>query len=520
MSTNLMFSDDLRSELYKGVKTLSDAVKVTMGPKGRNVIISQMGEVPHITKDGVTVAKNITLSDPIQRMGAELVKQVSLKTATEAGDGTTTATVLAHAIFKEGLRAVTAGADPISLKRGMDKATKLVVQNLKKNAIEVTSKEQIQQVATISANSDKEVGEIIANAMDAVGLMGVVTVENSNTMNDELEVVQGTRLMSGMLSPYFSTSKDKAETVFKNPYILFYQNHLHSLKDLVKLLGEIKDLDESILIVTCGVNVDVIETLALNKVRGALDVVAIKSPGAGGTQIDFMKDYASLTGATVVTGEVGNTLASCGINHLGKAEKVIVTDATTTIINGAGTKADIDVRISNVNEMKKTSNEFMLPILEQRLGSLSGGVAILKIGAVTETELNEKKDRVDDSLCATRAAIEEGICAGGGTALINASNVQIDSSNADELFGAKIILSAISAPLKQIVENAGYTGDVILEKVIESKLGFNAFTGEYVDLVENGIIDPVKVERVALEQACSVAGLLLTSECSINMKPD
>lgn len=515
---DISYSDDLRKQLYEGVRKLSDAVKVTMGPRGRNVLIdNDRGADPHITKDGVTVASAIHLKDPIENMGARLVKSVSVKTAEEAGDGTTTATVLAHAIFKEGLRNVTSGANPIELKRGMDKACDVIVKNIASMAKPVETKEQIKQVATISANSDESIGSIIADAMDAVGKDGVITIEEAKGMVDELEVVQGMRNTSGMLSSYFTTSSEKIETTFEDPYILFYQGRITNLKDMVKVLEVIQKENKSLLIVSDEIDNDVLNTLVVNKLRGALNVCAVKSSGVGLDRSEQLEDFAILTGGKVISSDKGESLSSITMEHLGRASKAIVNLNSTTIVNGLGDPEEIQKRIDVIKSLQQSEDKIFHDRYQRRIAKLSGGVAILRIGAPTEAEMKEKKDRVDDALAATKAAVAEGIVIGGGSALIKASKDIVLDLVGDQAIGADIVVRAVKDPIKQIATNAGYSADVVADQVLSSEpdFGFNAASGEYVNMFEAGIIDPAKVERVALQQAVSVSSLLLTSEAGI-----
>lgn len=519
---NITYSDDLRSQLYEGVRKLNDAVKVTMGPRGRNVLIeSDDGTPPHITKDGVTVAKSIELENQYENMGAHLVKMVSMVTAEDAGDGTTTATVLAHSIFKEGLRNVTAGANPIELKRGMDKAVECILENLKAMSIPVETKQQIKQVATISSNSDHSIGDIIAEAMDAVGKEGIITVENAKGLEDELEVVKGMRNGHGMLSPYFATDSEKGECVFENPYILLYEGRLNNLNDLVGVLEAVQKQNRPLIIVSDEIDNDVLNTLVVNKLRGALQVCAIRSYGVGADRQDQHIDYGILTGGKPISINRGEKLSSVTINDLGTCAKAIITLKTSTIVNGGGEPDKIDARINEIKKAIKEAdpmNKRGIEQLEQRLARLSGGVAIIRMGAPSETELKERKDRMDDAMAATKAAVAEGIVIGGGCAILKAAaNINVDLDG-DQRIGADIVLRAIQAPIKQIAENAGYDSGVVTHMVLSHEnpnYGFDAGNGEMVDMFDAGIIDPLKVERVALQQAVSVSSLLLTSEAGI-----
>ncbi len=520
MAKEIYYSDKARNALYEGVRKLNDAVKVTMGPRGRNVLLQKSFGAPSITKDGVSVAKEIELADTIENMGAQLVKEVASKTADEAGDGTTTATVLAHAIFKEGLRNITAGANPIEVKRGMDKASEVIMNELSNEAKKVKDKKEIAQVATISANSDAVIGELIAEAMDKVGKDGVITVEEAKGINDELDVVEGMQFDRGYLSPYFATNTEKMETVLENPYILLYDKKISNLKDLLPVLEQVQKSGKPLLIIAEDIEGEALATLVVNKLRGVLNIAAVKAPGFGDRRKAMLEDIAILTGGEVISEELGRTLESATMDDLGVASSVVIDKDNTTVVNGAGEKDKIDARIGQIKaQIEETSSDYDKEKLQERLAKLSGGVAVIKVGAATETEMKEKKDRVDDALSATKAAVEEGIVIGGGAALLYASaKVNLDLSG-DEAIGADIVNRAITAPLKQIATNAGYDAGVVVSKVLESNdqnIGFNAATGEYVDMFKAGIVDPVKVERVALKNAISVASLLLTTEATVS----
>ncbi|MRJ02062.1 MAG: chaperonin GroEL [Epsilonproteobacteria bacterium] len=515
------FSDIARGELFEGVKKLSDAVKVTMGPRGRNVLIQKSFGSPTITKDGVSVAKEIELPNAVENMGAQLVKEVASKTADEAGDGTTTATILAYNIFKEGLRNITAGANPIEVKRGMDKAAEAIVEELKKISKEVKDKREIAQVATISANNDPKIGELIAEAMEKVGKDGVITVEEGKSLQDELEVVEGMQFDRGYLSPYFVTDAEKMECVLENPYILLYDKKISNMKDLLPLLEKIVQTgNRPLLIIAEDVEGEALATLVVNKLRGTLNVCAVKAPGFGDRRKAMLQDIAILTGGQVISEEVGRTLEGATLSDLGQADRVVVDKDNTTIVGGKGDKAAVEARIKEIRaQIEKSTSEYDKEKLQERLAKLAGGVAVIKVGAATETEMKEKKDRVDDALSATKAAVEEGIVIGGGTALIRAANKVNLELEGDEKIGAEIILRAIKAPLKQIAENAGFDPGVVannVENADNENIGFNAATGEYVDMFEAGIVDPAKVERVALQNAVSVASLLLTTEATVS----
>ncbi|MFQ6341597.1 chaperonin GroEL [Campylobacter sp. VTCC 70190] len=520
MAKEIIFSDEARNKLYEGVKKLNDAVKVTMGPRGRNVLIQKSFGAPSITKDGVSVAKEVELKDGLENMGASLVREVASKTADQAGDGTTTATVLAHAIFKEGLRNITAGANPIEVKRGMDKACEAIVGELKKLSREVKDKKEIAQVATISANSDEKIGSLIADAMEKVGKDGVITVEEAKSINDELSVVEGMQFDRGYLSPYFITNTEKMTTELSNPYILLFDKKIANLKDLLPVLEQIQKTGKPLLIIAEDIEGEALATLVVNKLRGVLNISAVKAPGFGDRRKAMLEDIAILTGGEVIAEELGRTLESATIQDLGQASSVIIDKDNTTIVNGAGEKANIDARVNQIKaQIAETTSDYDREKLQERLAKLSGGVALIKVGAATETEMKEKKDRVDDALSATKAAVEEGIVIGGGAALIKAkSKIKLDLKG-DEAIGAAIVERALRAPLRQIAENAGFDAGVVVNGVENSKdenIGFDAAKGEYVDMIQSGIIDPVKVERIALLNAVSVASMLLTTEATIS----
>lgn len=520
MAKEIIFSDGARNKLYEGVKKLNDAVKVTMGPRGRNVLIQKSFGAPTITKDGVSVAKEVELKDSLENMGASLVREVASKTADQAGDGTTTATVLAHAIFKEGLRNITAGANPIEVKRGMDKACEAIVAELKKLSREVKDKKEIAQVATISANSDEKIGNLIADAMEKVGKDGVITVEEAKSINDELNVVEGMQFDRGYLSPYFITNAEKMTVELSNPYILLFDKKIANLKDLLPVLEQIQKTGKPLLIIAEDIEGEALATLVVNKLRGVLNISAVKAPGFGDRRKAMLEDIAILTGGEVISEELGRTLESATVQDLGQASSVIIDKDNTTIVNGAGEKANIDARVNQIKaQIAETSSDYDREKLQERLAKLSGGVAVIKVGAATETEMKEKKDRVDDALSATKAAVEEGIVIGGGAALIKAkAKINLDLKG-DEAIGAAIVERALRAPLRQIAENAGFDAGVVVNSVENAKdenTGFDAAKGEYVNMLESGIIDPVKVERVALLNAVSVASMLLTTEATIS----
>ena len=520
MAKEIFYSDKARNGLYEGVSKLTDAVKVTMGPRGRNVLIQKSFGAPHITKDGVSVAREIELEDALENMGVQLVKEVASNTADEAGDGTTTATVLAHSIFKEGLRNITAGANPIEVKRGMDKASIAIIEELKKITKEVKDKKEIAQVATISANSDETIGNLIAEAMEKVGKDGVITVEEAKGISDELEVVEGMQFDRGYLSPYFVTNSEKMTCELENPLLLLTDGKITSLKDLVPVLEQIQQSGRPLLIISDDVEGEALATLVLNRLKGVLNIAAVKAPGFGDRKKAMLQDIAILTGATLITEELGLSLEKATLADLGQASRVVIDKDDTVIVDGKGDSAAVEARVNEIKtQVGNTTSEYDKEKLQERLAKLSGGVAVIKVGAATETEMKEKKDRVDDALSATKAAVDEGIVIGGGAAFIKASQkVSLDLTG-DEQVGAEIILRAITAPMKQIASNAGFDAGVVVDKIANSdteNLGFNAATGEYVDMLEAGIIDPLKVARIALQNATSVASLLLTTEATVS----
>ncbi|MDU5325699.1 chaperonin GroEL, partial [Campylobacter ureolyticus] len=520
MAKDIIYSDDARNKLYEGVKKLNDAVKVTMGPRGRNVLIQKSFGAPAITKDGVSVAKEVELSDTLENMGASLVKEVANKTNDEAGDGTTTATVLAHAIFKEGLRNITAGANPIEVKRGMDKEAAAIIEELKKISKPVKGKKEITQVATISANSDEKIGNLIADAMEKVGKDGVITVEEAKSIDDELNVVEGMQFDRGYLSPYFVTNAEKMTVELSSPYILLFDKKITNLKDLLPVLEKVQQSGKPLLIIAEDIEGEALATLVVNKLRGVLNISAVKAPGFGDRRKAMLEDIAILTGGNVVSEELGRTLDSVTLEDLGEAESINIDKDNTTIVNGKGDKAAIDARIAQIKaQIIETTSDYDKEKLEERLAKLSGGVAVIKVGAATETEMKEKKDRVDDALNATKAAAEEGIVIGGGAALVCASKKVNLNLCGDEKIGADIVRRALVAPLRQIASNAGFDAGVISHEIMNSKddeSGFDAVSGKYVNMFEEGIIDPVKVSRVALQNAVSVASMLLTTEATIS----
>ena len=528
MAKDIKFDIDAREGLKRGVDALANAVKVTLGPRGRNVIISKSFGSPQVTKDGVTVAKEIELEDALENMGAQMVKEVASKTNDLAGDGTTTATVLAQAIVKEGLKNVASGANPMDLKRGIDKAVAKIVEHLAKQAKEVgSSSEKIKQVASISANNDDTIGELIAQAFEKVGKEGVITVEEAKGTDTYVDVVEGMQFDRGYLSPYFVTDSEKMVAELDHPYILLYDKKISTMKDLLPVLEPVAQSGKPLLIIAEDIDGEALATLVVNKLRGTLRIAAVKAPGFGDRRKAMLEDIAILTGGTVIAEERGFTLENATIDMLGTAERVSIDKDNTTIVNGAGKSDNIKARIAQIKaQIENTSSDYDREKLQERLAKLSGGVAVLYIGAASEVEMKEKKDRVDDALHATRAAVEEGIVAGGGIALIRAKNVlgKLKPLNADEETGIKIILKALEAPLRTIVENAGVEGSVIVARVLEASrdaYGYNAKTGTYTDMFKAGIIDPKKVTRVALENAASVAGMILTTECAlVDIKDD
>ena len=524
MAKELFFDTDARDKLKKGVDTLANAVKVTLGPKGRNVIIDKKFGSPSITKDGVSVAKEIELEDAVENMGAQLVKEVASKTADQAGDGTTTATVLAQAIYTIGSKNVAAGANPMDLKRGVDKAVSTVVASLKSQSKAIETSQEIAQVATISANSDSTIGTMIADAMDKVGREGVITVEEARGTETEVKTVEGMQFDRGYLSPYFVTNTEKMEAELERPFILISEKKVSSMKELLPVLEGVAQTGRPLVIIAEDVDGEALATLVVNKIRGALKVAAVKAPGFGDRRKAMLEDVAVLTGGTVISEERGFKLENASIEYLGQAEKVIIDKDNTTVVNGAGVKDGIESRVAQIKaQIENTTSDYDREKLQERLAKLSGGVAILYIGAATEVEMKEKKDRVDDALHATRAAVEEGIVAGGGVALIRAikSLDGLTGDNEDQTTGINIIRQAIEAPLRTIVANAGGEGSVVVNavKAGEGDFGYNAREDKYENMLAAGIIDPTKVTRLALENAASIAGLLLTTECVIADKP-
>jgi chaperonin GroEL len=525
MAKEITFDTAARDRIKRGVDKLADAVKVTLGPKGRNVILDKKFGAPTVTKDGVSVAKEIELKDPIENMGAQLVKEVASKTADAAGDGTTTATVLAQSIFGHGIKNVAAGANPMDLKRGIDKAVLAVVEHLNKQSKKIKDSSEIEQVATISSNNDREIGKMIANAMDKVGKDGVITVEEAKGTETEVKTVEGMQFDRGYLSPYFVTNTEKMEADLDSPYILIYDKKISSMKELLPVLEQTAQTGKPLLIIAEEVEGEALATLVVNKIRGALRVAAVKAPGFGDRRKAMLEDIAILTGGKVITEELGFKLENATLDLLGRAEKVNIDKDNTIIVNGAGKKADIQGRVGQIKaQIETTTSDYDKEKLQERLAKLSGGVAILYVGAATEVEMKEKKDRVDDALHATRAAVQEGIIPGGGVAYIRAIDAlkDIKTDNEDQATGVNIIRLALESPLRTIVENAGGEGSVIVNKVREGKkdFGYNANENRYENFFEAGIIDPTKVSRLALENAASIAALLLTTEAVVSEIPE
>ena len=522
----LLFDETARRKILNGVKTLSSAVKVTLGPKGRNVIIDKKFGSPKITKDGVTVAKEIELRDPFENMGAQMVREVASKTADIAGDGTTTATVLAEAIYREGLKSVTAGANPIYLKRGIDKAVESIVSELTRISKKVGGRDEIRQVANVSANWDESIGDIIADAMDKVGKDGTITVEEAKSIETTLDVVEGMQFDKGYISPYFSTNAEAMEAVLEDAYMLLVEKKVTSLNDMLPVLQEVAKTGKPLVIIAEDVEGEALATLVVNKIRGTLNVCAVKSPGFGDRRKAMMEDIAILTGGRFITEDLGIKLENVKIADLGRAKRVTVDKENTTIIEGAGKAADIQGRVKQIRrQIEETTSDYDREKLQERLAKLAGGVAVINVGAATESEMKEKKDRVDDALHATRAAVEEGIVAGGGVALLRtlgALDKTIAALTGDETLGAQIVRRAIEEPLRILCANAGVEGSTVVQEVLRKKgnFGYNVATGAYEDLVASGVLDPTKVVRSAIQNAASVAGLLLTTECLITEEPE
>jgi chaperonin GroEL len=518
------FGSDARERMLQGVDILANAVKVTLGPKGRNVVIEKSFGAPRTTKDGVTVAKEIELEDKFQNMGAQMLREVASKTSDVAGDGTTTATVLAQSIVREGMKAVSSGRNPMDLKRGIDKAVAEVRKDLLAKAKKVSGSAEIAQVGTISANGEAEIGEMIAKAMEKVGNEGVITVEEAKSLETELDVVEGMQFDRGYLSPYFITNADKMEAVLEEPMILIHEKKLSSLQPMLPILEAVVQSGRPLLIVAEDVEGEALATLVVNKLRGGLKVAAVKAPGFGDRRKAMLEDIAILTGGQVISEELGIKLETVTVEMLGRAKKVSITKENTTVVDGVGAKADIEGRIAQIKaQIEETTSDYDREKLQERLAKLAGGVAVIKVGGATEVEVKERKDRVDDALNATRAAVEEGIVPGGGTALLRASKfIDVKGLNEDEEAGINIVRKALQAPIRQIVENAGVEGSIVVGKILDSQsasFGFNAQTEQYVDMIEAGIIDPVKVVRTALQDAASVASLLITTEATIAEAP-
>ena len=526
MAKQIFFDIEARNKMKKGVDILADAVKVTLGPKGRNVVIEKKFGAPSVTKDGVTVAKEIELEDAVENMGAQMVREVASKTADQAGDGTTTATVLAQAIIAEGLKNVAAGANPMDLKRGIDKAVVAIVDNLKKQAQKVgNDNKKIEQVGTISANNDNVIGKLIAEAMEKVGNEGVITVEESKNTDTTVSVVEGMQFDRGYLNPYFVTNTEKMQVEMSNPYILIFDKKISMMKDVLGLLEKVVQSGRPLLIIAEDVEGEALSTLVVNKLRGNLKIAAVKAPGFGDRRKEMLQDIAVLTGGTVISEEQGYKLENADMSYLGQAETITVDKDNTTIVGGKGKKADITARVNQIkSQLAVSTSDYDKEKMQERLAKLAGGVAVLYVGATTEVEMKEKKDRVDEALHATRAAVEEGIVPGGGTAYIRAIEAldKVKTENNEEITGVQIVRAALEAPLRTIVANAGLEGSVIVQEIKKGKgdYGFNARTEQYEKLLAAGVIDPAKVSRVALENAASIAGMLLTTECVIADKPE
>ncbi len=524
MAKQIIFSEEARRAIQRGVDQLADAVKVTLGPKGRNVVLDKKFGSPTITKDGVTVAKEVELEDPYENMGAQMLKEVAQKTSDNAGDGTTTATILAQAIYREGLKNVTSGANPMALKRGIEKAVEAVAEELSKLSKPIKDKKEIAQVAYIAANSDHTIGNYIADAMEKVGKDGVITVEEAKTTETTLEVVEGMQFDQGYLSPYFVTDAENMEAVLDDPYILIHEKKISAMKDLLPLLEQIAKSGKPLLILAEEVEGEALATLVVNKIRGTLQVCGVKAPGYGDRRKAMLEDIAVLTGGKAITEDLGLKLENLSLKDLGRAKRVTVDKEDTTIIEGAGKTADINGRINQLKkQIEETDSDYDKEKLQERLAKLAGGVAVINVGAATETEMKEKKARVEDALHATRAAVEEGIVPGGGVALLRTSQVIENLKlKGDEKVGAQIVRRALEEPLRQLAQNAGYEGSVVVQRVLQEKnnVGFNAETGEFEDLIQAGVIDPKKVTRTALENASSIASLLLTTEALVTEIPE
>ena len=521
----VLFGNDARSRMVNGVNVLADAVKVTLGPKGRNVVLERAFGGPTITKDGVSVAKEVELKDKFENMGAQMVKEVASKTSDNAGDGTTTATVLAQAIVDEGMKYVAAGMSPMDLKRGIDKAVAAAIEQLHSLSKPTTTSKEVAQVGAISANSDHEIGDIIAEAMEKVGKEGVITVEDGKSLHNELEVVEGMQFDRGYLSPYFINNPDKQVALLENPYLLLVEKKISNIRDLLPILEQVAKSGRPLLIIAEDIEGEALATLVVNSIRGVLKTVAVKAPGIGDRRKAMLEDIAILTGGTVISSDVGLTLEKATLAELGSAKKVEVNKESTTIIDGAGKEDQIEARVKQIRaQMEETSSDYDREKLQERVAKLAGGVALIKVGAATEVEMKEKKARVEDALHATRAAVEEGVVAGGGVALIRAKQAikEIKGDNPEQDAGIKIVLRAMEEPMRQIVRNAGDEPSVVVDRVANGKgnFGFNAQTGEYGDMIEMGVLDPTKVTRTALQNAASVASLILTTECMIADMPE
>jgi len=523
---DVKFADDARARLLRGAEILANAVKVTLGPKGRNVVLDKSFGAPRISKDGVTVAKEIELADKFENMGAQMLREVASKTSDEAGDGTTTATVLAQAIIKEGAKGVTAGMNPMDLKRGIDLAVNAVVEDVKRHSRKVKTNEEIAQVGTISANGEREIGEMIARAMQKVGNEGVITVEEAKSLSTELEVVEGMQFDRGYLSPYFVTNADKMICELENPYILLHEKKLSNLQAMLPVLEAVVQSARPLLVIAEDVEGEALATLVVNKLRGGLKVAAVKAPGFGDRRKAMLEDIAVLSGGEVISEELGIKLENVKLEMLGRAKKVVINKDDTTIVDGAGKKSDIQGRCTQIRaQIEETTSDYDREKLQERLAKLAGGVAVIRVGGATETEVKERKDRVEDAMHATRAAVEEGVVAGGGAALLYASRAlgKLATENEDQRHGVEIVKRALQSPLRQIVENAGVDGSVVVGKLLESKdlnLGFDAQSDTYVDMFKAGIIDPTKVVRTALQDAASIAGLLVTTEAMVAERPE
>jgi chaperonin GroEL len=525
MAKNITFSEDARQYILKGVDKLVDTVKVTMGPRGRNVVIEKKFGSPLITKDGVTVAKEVELKDPIENIGAQMVKEVASKTSDIAGDGTTTATVLAQAIYREGIKNVVAGASPMELKRGIDKAVERVVEELKRLSKEIQSKKEIAQVGAISANNDQEIGEIISDAMEKVGKDGVITIEENKSTDTVLDVVEGMQFDRGYLSPYFVTNHDAMQAVLESAYVLIHEKKITNMKDILPILEQLAKQSSPFLIIAEDIEGEALATLVLNKLRGTLNCVAVKAPGFGDRRKEMLKDIAVLTGGQVISEDLGIKLENISLTDLGRVKKIVVDKDNTTIVEGNGSQDEIKARVNQLRkQIEETTSDYDREKLQERLAKLVGGVAVIKVGAATETEMKEKKARVEDALNATKAAVEEGVVPGGGVALIRAMSVLKNFKvSKEQQIGVEIIRKALEFPLRQIVENAGYEGSIVVNKIRDARtqaFGFNAATEEYEDMLKAGVIDPTKVTRSALQNAASVAGLMLTTEAVITEIPE